>query len=273
MILGKKYTSFWGYILKNFIDLYLPYLWSIYLWWGMKFFLYTGNEAVYKEELITNLYSGRSSFWFLLALLLIRILHGFFEYYRLEYHSIIFFLIFLIAVSYYLTVGDIPQVVDWLSYGIYYNLGYKACKGNWMKILKEKQKNSVIGAVFLILLGIGLWGETNCIYKKFFTSIGITILLYLGVIKLGKQFRIIEQIGKQSMVFYLISLFVTPVMRVLLLKLGFSAWLIHFSVGTIGTIAVGFLVIKLYENVAIFSGIEYLFYPWKKLKNMKILRN
>ena len=267
--IDKNRVSLLTLVKKNVFALYVPYLWSIYLWWVIKMFLYKGNEAVEFNEIYTNLFSGRSSFWFLLALLLIKVLHDFCDYYVPKMELLFWITVFGIATVSYLYVGSIWKLLYWLSYGIYFIAGYQLKKWDICNKLEKINLTYIFWGVVLILIGYMLPGEVNCIYKKFFTGMGITFLFYMLTVKYKLRSKTVEFIGKNSMVFYLLHLFVSPLIRVVLLKMNVTSYTMQLLIGIIICLLTSMVCITLYGRYTFFAWIQYFFYPGR-LINKKV---
>lgn len=270
--LREKYKDFRHYFFDLLVKLYIPYLIFIYLSWGIKYFIYSGNGDVSFNELWKNLYSGRFSTWFLLALMMMQIIQGIIVFCKLPniLNLFIWFTIFAVAICGVVFKFSLPSVIGWLSFGVYYYLGMVLRK---RKILDKKVKLQVVVAMLMVIVGITLPGEVNCIYKKFFTGIGMTLLFIHFVDRLKIRSSILSRMGKDSMVFYLSSTLLTPLMRVILLKCGCNDFTLQWTLGTVLTVGIIMLEIVLYRNVSWLHWVEYVFYPQKLFQKRKKIGN
>lgn len=260
----EKYSSFGSYIIDNFISLYIPNIIFIFLWWGIKAFIYSGNEMVS----LMSLFMGYGSFWFLPMLLVIRVIHGSLEWIdQKENLNMLFWCVcFLVTVVLYIYSGILPKVLYRVSFGIFYELGYMLKK---LRLLEKDKINGkgILLSLLMIIIGILLPGKVNCIYKKFFTGVGISFLCIVIVKNKKLRNKKLEFIGRNSMVYYLFPLCITAMFRMILNFIGIHQFLIQLVLGTLATLITTHICIWSYTNIESLNWVKYIFYPAKMREN------
>lgn len=198
--------------------------------------------------------------------MIIRIIHGFFEYYCKydKINTLFWSTIFSISCFIYIFTENVPTLIGWLSFGIYYHIGYMLNYTHFFDILNLKK--CCLLAMSMIVLGIILPDNCVTIYNKFLIGTGLTIGLSSLLYRYKLSCNILEYCGKNSMVFYLAPLMYTPLIRVILMKVGISDFTIQLVLGTTISIIIGFIIIYFYQNIKFFKWVEYLFYPLKLLR-------
>lgn len=253
-------VSYGKYLKKNIISLYVPYLIFIYFYWFVKMYIFSGNHEVSFNDLFHLFYNGKWVFWFLLSLLSVKIVHGFFEKnIKNQYICTISFVLIYI-ISLFTNI----KIIYWLSYGLFYHIGYLISKRD---ILRKYQKFFIIGNLITLTIGLFLIGVVDDGIRMLLIGVPISILLfYLFYEK--DCFKYIQICGKYSMVIYLCHTLLTASIRTIFLSLGIHNFTILLILGTIMATILSLLVVSIYQKIKIFRFIEYLFYPNEALNKM-----
>ena len=168
--LKSNKVSYIKYLKKNIIALYIPYLIFIYTYWFIKMYIFSGNNEASFSDIFHLFYNGKWIFWFLLSLLSIKSVHGLFEkYITNKYISTLFF-----GIVYISSLFTNTKLIDWLSYGLFYNMGYLINENN---ILKKMKKKTLI--INLLLLITGLITLNLFSYKIQMLLIGVPVSIIL----------------------------------------------------------------------------------------------
>lgn len=256
--LRDKYYSFDRYCWHNIKALYIPYLIFAYTFWAVKFLVFEGNNKVALSGLITNVYSGYMSFWFLMALLLIKMIHGLFEYLEVKAYVNVFFWIVIFVINIVLLAyGEDIGVLYWLYWGIYYCIGFYMNKYR----LLERKSVLIVWSIMFGVIGLILPGEIETIYRKFFIGVAVSVMILLLAYEVKLKNRFIIYAGRNSMVFYLFHLFTTPSIRALLSHYQISNYVVYVAVEFIGSVVMCIILIELFSKVSFLHWIQYLFYP------------
>lgn len=258
-----KYNSFGKYCWHNIKALYVPYLIFAYAFWAVKFFIFEGNNKVTLSGLFTNIYSGYMSFWFLLALLLIKVIHGLFEYFKIKvYINILFWTIIFMTNIIFLRYGGGIEVLYWLYWGIFYSIGFYMNKNRFL----DKKYIVLIGSFIFLAIGLMIPGGFETIHKKFFIGTAVSVMILFLSYKMKLRNKIIIYAGRNSMVFYLFHLFLTPGLRVLLMHCQVKTYMMYIVVEFLGSIVACIILIELFTKVKFLGWIQYLFYPCRMKK-------
>lgn len=279
---SKKTLSLRISIINSIIQLYIPYIVFSYALWFIKYFIFSGNTA---EELKTALkipYIGYDLYWFLMALMSIKIVKILWAKGKEKIKGInsdiietIFWFIFSFIIFYLLNKDfHVNSFFIWLSWGLFYHLGELFRKYNLFEVIKDK--NWFI--ISLICISVGLVSSHRIIfdlrviwlsYSKFFIGIGSSILLFLIFKICNVNNRFLIYLGKYSMVIYLLHYPINGMIRICLIKLGIVSFPILSLIGTFLGLLIPLLLFKTIKSIHILSWIEYFFYPLKYKRKFK----
>lgn len=256
--LKNNKTSYFHYLKKNIISLYIPYLIFIYLYWFIKMYIFSGNNEASFNDIFHLFHNGKWVFWFLLSLLSIKIVHGLFEkYIKNKYISTIFF-----VTVYIVSIFTNIKIIDWLSYGLFYNIGYLI---NENKILEKNKKKTLIINPILLLVGLVTLNLSQIKIQMLLIGIPTSIIL-LNMFYDKNNLKFLQICGKYSMVIYLCHTLLTSLIRTIFLSIGITNFTFLLILGTIVAVVASLLPVLIYNKIKIFKFIEYLFYPNKVLR-------
>lgn len=256
--LDNNKISYKKYVKKNIISLYIPYIIFIYFYWFVKMYIFSGNGEASFDDFFHLFYNGKWVFWFLLSLLSIKIVHGMFEkYVKNKYICIVFFIIIYIT-----SIFTKINVITWLSYGLFYSIGYFICKNN---ILKNYKKYLISFSLIIMIIGLSLMNFVDNSVQMILIGIPTSfLLLYLFYQK--NCLKNIQICGKYSMVIYICHTLFTSLVRTLLIHIGITNFTFLLLLGTFFAIILSLLVVYGYKKIKILHFLEYLFYPNKVLE-------
>lgn len=131
-------------LMKDIISLYIPYLFLTYLYWAERLLAdkllgITLNDSVYLSirETVKRLYTGDGASWFLLSLLLVKVVFDIMNRYEKETRTLfLFFALFWISFSNL-------KITEFLGWGIFYYIGYLINKYDVDKIKGGGKKHSI----------------------------------------------------------------------------------------------------------------------------------
>ena len=150
-------TALWKRIKREIVSLYVPYLSFVILYWIARFFAssFLGCQLVdpletEMRELFHLLVAGKLLSWFLLSLLLVRIVFDIVQYLGNEYWCLG---LFLVIAGINIVVSN--RLIVYLSYGLFFSIGYIISRKN-VCILKKSVLSCALLIIFLCTLGIGM---------------------------------------------------------------------------------------------------------------------
>lgn len=212
--------------------------------------------------------------WYLLTLWWISIIFGVISI-KIKNHFVLFCISFILLISNFMLNYDIYLMNKITLWSSFYILGYLLRK---TKII-EKYKvvlGIVSGVILVVYLLICIqYGIKDIIsYVKpgfagllFFASVILAASIYpkLNLIPIfGDYFR---NLGKDSIVIYLVHAPIASVTRIFLLKFGVTNLLVHIVIGTVFAWYGSIFAIYLMNKI---PYIDFVFYPMKYLKNRNI---
>lgn len=245
--------SYKEYLKKNFVSLYIPYIIFSYVFWCIKFFVFSGNTEATILDLFLMPFIGKWHLWYLLSLLLIKAIFGLFESKKnkITYSIVLFLLIYASNMIFNFTI------LEWLSFGIFYTIGFMIHE------YKLEANNKIL---LICFISIVLCFLTNILFLKdlninrVFLGLPLTFILNYYFSKLNSIIKY-AYIGKNSLVVYLVHTLFTSSIRVALDYFGINSIFIHVLAGVMLSIILSLAIILVYKKVKIFNWIEYLFYP------------
>lgn len=249
-------------IKKVLLSLYVPYFIFIYLFWFLKFVILKDNDVL-GADFLSLFYSGKWIFWFLLSLLLIKIIYIINDYFT-DSHLFLYFL-FLIIFGINMNVD--VTLCKWLSYGLFFSIG------NFIKEHDKIYNTKPLIAFYLLCIFVGLLlFKCNTYINMLFLGTPICILL-LCLLKSNRKLNnaIITKLGTDSMVIYLLHTIITSLCRIVLFKVGITSICIHIICGTLISILICEIYVYIYTNIKLFNFLEYIIYPLKSKKINKLL--
>lgn len=273
---SKKTLSFRISIINSILQLYVPYIFFSYVLWFIKYFIFSGNTSEKLKTAFEIPYSGYDLYWFLMALMFIKIVKKLWSEFRekIKYMNsdiieTIFWFIFSFIIFYLLNQDlYINSFFIWLSWGLIYQIGELFGKYKLFEIIKYKN----LCIISLIFIAIGIVSSHRIIfdlrviwlsYSKFFIGIGVSILLFLIFKICNINNRFLIYFGKYSMVIYLLHYPINGMIRTVLIKLGIINFSLLSLIGTFLGVLIPLLLFEVIKLIHILSWIQYFFYPLK----------
>lgn len=253
-------TTLWKRIKREIVSLYVPYLSFVIVYWIARFFAssFLGCQLVdpletEMGELFHLLVAGKSLSWFLLSLLLVRIVFDIVQYLGNEYWCLG---LFLVIAGINIVVSN--RLIVYLSYGLFFSIGYLISRNN-VCILKKSVLSCVLLIIFLITLGIGtiFLGKNSII--DLITAVILSTIPFL--IRPNQEKNYICEIGKNSMLYYITHGIVNGICITLFYSvLSMKYNLVLSIVGVVFQLIVIAIVHIIVENKHLY-WMSYLFYP------------
>lgn len=253
-------TVLWKRIKKEIVSLYGPYLSFVVLYWLSRFFALNFLGCQLAEPLETKmgemvylLVAGKALSWFLLSLLLVRIVFDIVLYLSDHYWCLGFFV--LVAV---ISIFVNNQIIWYLSSGLYFSIGYIISR-NKLCVCAKKSLYSAMIIGFMLSLGIGMvyYGDNA------FIDLVVAIILSTIPILINPKFEknYICEIGKNSMIYYISHGIVNGICIPFLYSIiGMKYNLVLAVVGVIFQLTVIGVVQRIVENKHLY-WMTYFFYP------------
>lgn len=259
-------------VIKDIVSLYIPYLFLTYLYWFerlladrlLNIHLKT-SVGISVKEFIKRLYIGDGASWFLISLLLIKLLFDTLTRYvsnsvMLLIYSVLFWLGFLHS-------GIMTEFLGW---GIFYYIGYLI---NCYKLDKPggAERIVLIFCVNAIIIGFVFWTNTelNSVVKLLVgTSVFMLFMLYLPVIS---ERNIISFCGRYSMVVYIIHGLTNYTCYMVFSRLvNMPSILLTLSIAM--QLLISYIIFRLFSNVRWLHWIMFIFYPYQYVKQKDTLK-
>lgn len=279
--LYKKYTQitnwkeYFKFVKKKFINLGVPYV-IFYVSYVLINMIFSSSVNSQKgiQDILNIVTNPMPPFWFLYALFFIFLVIPILERIFKNNKNIIILILFLLhIINIYLKTG-IYAIDIVAEYAVYFYFGaYLSDK------LKSSYKNKnviILLVVFLMLALLYCRVVLNNIINNIITMLFKFLLAFMGIILNIQLFKNISSYMKKYKAFYFLSKYTFPIylmhtifsagIRIVLLKLNFNNFYIHFIlglvIGMIGPIIVArFLEIFKYGNIVL--------YPLKTIKKVR----
>lgn len=263
---------------KELFSLYVPYLFINYLYW-LERLLANNILSISLEKqmrfslksILELLYIGDGATWFLLALLLIRIVSIIIRRsLPIIWEPIVFSFFFWLA---YLGYGG--TLIYYLSWGLFYEIGYLV---NKHKIDQSENKTfnlslsimlfNIVAIGIVNLLGQGREGLNSC--TKFLIGGGLFVILLI-VTKNIPQIKVINFCGEHSMMQYMVHILSQFVSFYILSKV-FTSPAVLICMMIIFQITLSMIVYICYKKIKWLNWIEIFFYPYAYFHRKSKLR-
>lgn len=238
------------YVIKQIIALYVPYLIWGYIFWAVKYFIYSGNEHVTLMDGI-RLPIDNSAWrpgWFLLALLTIKLLDIVIDKIFKKDASRVIAWVVMFIIGY---IFDFGMIRLGFVYGIYYSLGK-----NYNKRYRREWT-----PVFMTLFFIGFILLDSSILKPvsgMMVAIGICLPVIVIFENSGSHFELLNKFGKDSMVIYTMQAYFTIPARIILQRLHVSNLAIFVIAEMAFCIVVSYVFITIVDKC---KWLRALYYP------------
>ena len=259
--------------LRNFVSIYLPYLWISYFGWAVSLLIFRGssNPINYNMaqfgELFRIPYIGFREYWFLCTLFQVKLVHIAFEYrFRSTVPCTVFWVMVFIALN--LCRSSLPLWVYRFQFGMYFHAGYLLKTRN---IITSERPPKLLWGVLMIAVAEVMYFMPSV--HGHAASISVSALMSLGLFAVFYALKIRPALlvlpGSTSMVMFIVHDYVIFSMALLFKFAGLlretpiAAYLLTFALA----VAVPLLIVKLYRNVKAMRWIEYLFYPGNLLRH------
>lgn len=253
-------------LIKNIIIFYIPYLFFNYLYWAERIIA----SRIFGLQLARNdypsaiqlLWTGDSMTWFLLSMLLVKIVFNMLDIYASDVITLsVFSLLFWFSCIF-------PQnkLFYYLQWGIFFCVGYVIRRyfvdRKWMNII-------YIACVNMFLIGVDRYILSGLDkFVKIFVGISIFIM-YMSIENIPHN-TFLALCGRNSMVIYMInglSQFVCYYVIVEVIHI--KAPIIVLCLIIILQLLLAFTMIGLFTKVKCLQWMQIIFYPYKYLSEKK----
>lgn len=246
----REKKEYFQYLKKCIVNLYGTYLIFAYLFAAVKFFIYQGNEIITIPEIlrIPFDYSAWKPGWYLLSLLIIKLL-DFAIIKGIKNPKVrlaIWILLFLIG-SYL----PLAVLADVCKHGLFFQIGRR-----WRQ--KKFENPEFIAGMLIIAEVLKCEGVlvrfADLVIAIMLCEIVVMIMIYLE----DKQVFILTEIGKNSMIPYVLHAYFTIPFRIILDKLNCQSFLVFVFVEFSAAIILTCISINIVKK---YSCIRRVFYP------------
>ena len=264
----KNYKEF---EFKKVINLLVPYFTFYLMHIGINMiFSSSVNTSKGIDDIIHIFNNPIAPYWFLYALLSIFIVVPIIEKIFNNNNKMVFAFFCILKLLFLLVQTPIYFINQIMSYGIYFYLGCFISKQKMMKT----RKNVLIN-VFLIICYIGstviiylVKNNINCyimyFFNIFFAIAGI--LICTNLFKMIDKSIFLDSFKKYTFqIFVLHTLFAAGV-RIILLKIGITNYLLHFIIGMLTSIYIPVLI-SIISNKILYTN--FFFFPLKTIEEIK----
>ena len=258
---GKTTVSWKNRLFHDLLALYIPYVLFSYIFLFIKVFLYQGAESVQASALVDAWILPETVYWFLLALLVIRLLshflHSFFS------NTIVFLISFLLLI-----LGSHPSMPNYFClkdachYLICFEAGYLIYASS---TLSARLKGGIIAlcCIPLCICFISSIDGTTY-YPKIIIGLCVSVLLYILIASLPFHPSWLTHIGCNTLIIYLIHPFLTGPVRTIFTRF-FTNDIVLVLLETLLLIIVPLCITYAYQHIKCFHWIQYVFYPYRLL--------
>lgn len=259
---SKKISSI---IFKEVLSLYIPYLFINIVYWCERYVAYavlgvtlTKDMRFSIKSIVELLYIGDGLTWFLLSLMLIRLITNIFRKYSLDmYLTIMYIVLFLMA---YLGYGG--TVVYYLSWGLFFWIGYMINKCQLEDMKKCKRTGAFLAAFCVMMLGIFLYTKVGLnAYVKLLIGEGLFVVFILITQNMPK-IKVINFCGEHSIVLYCMH-GVTQYITYMFGSSFVQNCYLLIVVMLMSQIVITWFVYVIMTRFKLFKWVEVLFYPCK----------
>lgn len=255
------------YIFKNFVSLYIPYLFINFSYWIERYVAFNifgislNNELRLNVKSILELfYIGDGITWFLFSLLLVKISDFLIKKYCGDFGSI-----FIFSILFWMQYLSSNKIIYYLSWGIFFEIGYMIKKN----LFDEKEKITKI-IIFSIIVALGMYQFVISGFQedhriKFIIGIGLFNILLLITSNI-KEIPIICLLGKHSIVLFVVHGLTNYIAYLFTHKFTHNGLMIIFGM-TIIQCFIAVVVVLLMNNIKWLKWIQVFFYPYKFIAN------
>ena len=239
------------YVIKQIIALYVPYLIWGYIFWLVKYFIYSGNEQTTLVEGL-RIPIDRSAWipgWFLLALLVIRIIDLIID------KTCLASPVFQIAMWSIICVIGYMTHLDAISLGFRYGIYYES--GKFFNARYKKEYTPVL--LMLFFVGFILFDSSLINHlSEIIMAIGICFPILFIFESSDSQLSILNKFGKNSMIIYVMQAYFTIPARIILQRLHVSNLAVFVIAEMAFCIVVSYVFITIVDKC---KWLRALYYP------------
>lgn len=255
-------------VVKNIIKCYIPYLFLNYLYWleralASKLFgiqLAKGVSEISWKEILRLSWAGDSLTWFLLSILLVKIIFNILDTYTSDIVSFICFS------SFFWLSFLFPQnrLFAYLGWGFFFVLGYFIHKYDI-----EKRNTGIILIICINIIAIGVVRYVECgldMLVKLLIGVSVFVI-YMLYAQYVPDMKPIIFCGKYSMVVYMVhglSQYVSYFIITLIFNFRFP--LVVLSLMLLLQLLFSFVTVMMFTKV---KWLQFIFYPYKFLVKKK----
>ena len=273
----EKTDNLLSLTIKNVTSLYIPYLFLTYLYYAERLLadrlpgiMLNGSVVLSAKEIVKRLViPGEGASWFLLSLLIVKILFDILNKYQKDSNTkdtvilLIFFALFWLG-FFNSKTKFYAQTAEFLGWGIFYDIGYLINKNRVDKISGGAKSIVSVFCVNIIAVGFVFFSRYGVDFVVKFligTPMFILCMLYLN----GTEKKSIVQFcGRYSMTVYIIHGLGNYVCYMALSKVtNIPCLLLLLTVSL--QILISYAVFWLYRHIAFLRWMMFLFYPYKFL--------
>lgn len=257
-----KWRDYGTFIKNKAITILVPYVLCSVVFWGMRRLASSFLQVEYTLTDLLNIWKTPMSFmWYLYAFFLVQILAGLFACVcKKEWMKwILFLLSFGVAALYKETTGILA--LDYLkNYMVYFYLGYFLSR-----IEKPRTKRYLFAATLAAHLAALLTREDFESVKMVLALTACTFLIMLFTqMPEEEKIPVLYSFGEYGMPIYIMHAPVVGAVRIVLVKMGVTAFLPHLILGFfIPCVVCYFLYVGVIKRIRI---LNFFFYPQKVLQ-------
>ena len=256
---------------KKIINLLVPYI-TFYLVFILINVIFSGsvNNKRGIEDVLNIFNNPMPPYWFLYALLSIFLLIPLVEKMLKHNKQQIFSLLIILKVISIFWKSKIYLINSFMGYAIYFYFGSFIKEKSGLENQKQIIKN-IIMTMFYIIMAIVLYKyKTVCnakllgIINIIFAVIGIYISINL--FRNVDKFKILDTFKSYTFQIYLTHTIFAAGIRIVLLKLGNTSYVIHFVLGILASIYIPVMMSIISKKI---KYTEFFFYPIKTVEELK----
>ena len=260
--ISRKKLNFRDYVIKNFIDLYIPCMFFSYLQFACNKFVFASfNPAGFRvpdyHELYTIPFIGFKNYWFLCTLFFVKVLDKIFSFNE-KINYVLWLIISAVIINFR---GIVPEFLTQFYYGLYF------CAG---KILERSRfiihTKIFYGVIFILLAsilfadGIDL-GRLSPLRTVIAVCMSLGLFIIFHALKIDNKFLVL--CGVNSMVIYTIHNFIAAPLRIICRLSGINTPILMLIFCFAMAVLIPLFIVKLYKKYKFLRWIEYIFYPGK----------
>ncbi len=211
--------------------------------------------------------------WYLYVLWWLYIVIGFLSIWIKSYKKLFIFSLFMYILSLF-SIVDVYIIQNLLLWSFLFILGLYLRYSGLLNILENNWKKLTSSIIFIILIFMIIWKFSNPVYYISYYQPGlwgivfpVSVILAFSIYPMlnNKKFAIyFRNLGKDSLVIYLLHSPIESVTRIILLKVGIGNVFIHIFIGLVagwyGSVCALYIIKKI-------TYLDCLFYPMKYIKN------